>query len=98
MSNSIYSEPNNTPDVLYLNYYGCDRSFGELSDQITAHFGEDVKLNEFTIGVERHQVRGCTCCNDSSDYEQYLVITRRTHLQDDTAGLSVSSLAVDSLI
>jgi len=92
---SIYSEPQNNAMELYLNLYGSTWSFGELSQRITAHFGEDAKLDEFVISVERHQVRGCSCCYDSSDYEQYLVITKRSYPQEDTLHVTVSTLAKD---
>ena len=93
MANSIYSEPENTPETLYINYYGSSMSFGELADRITAHFGMDVKLNQFTIEVERTQVRGCTCCNDNSDYELYLVITKRKDNCEYTDNRLVDSLS-----
>lgn len=91
---SIYSEPVSTPDELYLNYYGSPLSFGELADHITAHFGMDVKLNEFSIEVERKQVRGCSCCNDNSDYELYMVITKRKDPCEYTDNRLVDSMAI----
>jgi hypothetical protein len=91
---STYSEPVSTADVLYLEHYGNPNSFGTLAQRITDHFGPDVKLSQFDIEPERLQVRGCMCCNDSSDYEIYLVITRRTDLCESTADQLMSSLTI----
>lgn len=92
MSNSIYSEPENTPETLYINYYGSSMSFGDLAHRITGHFGMEANLDMFDIEVERTQVRGCSCCNDNSDYELYLVITKRKEPCDDTIDRLVDSL------
>lgn len=89
---SIYSEPVNTADELYINYYGQSISFYDLSHSITAHFGDGVQLNQFDISVERIQVRGCSCCNDSSDYELYIVITRRKQPCTETSSAFVTTL------
>ncbi|WDS62280.1 hypothetical protein [Pseudomonas phage D6] len=92
---SIYSEPVNTPEILYLNHYGSSFTFGELADSIVAHFGEDISFEQLSMEVERTKVRGCSCHYDNEDYETYLVITKRDKPQAYTSTALVSTLSTD---
>lgn len=90
---STYSEPVSTSEILYHNLFQSSQSLGELADYITAHFGQGVRLNQFSISVERIQVRGCMCCHDSDFYEMYVVIEKRKTPCEYTSDRLVDSLA-----
>lgn len=73
---------NNTPvttnDELYIQKSLFDTfTFDDIISQIAEHFGEDSRLNEFDIAIERYQTDGCGCHPNDSDYSNYLCITRR---------------------
>lgn len=71
-----YNPPVNDANTLYIDSSMNSFSFGELFTRITAHFGEDVKLNEFTISATREHVRGCSCHTGYDDYDEYIKVER----------------------
>uniref|UniRef100_A0AB39CD88 Uncharacterized protein n=1 Tax=Pseudomonas phage RVTF4 TaxID=3236931 RepID=A0AB39CD88_9VIRU len=73
---SAYSEPVNTSEKLYIGYGHDTFNFDDLFMQISAHFGQDSRINEFTIELEYLQIDGCSCCRDNT-YRNYLVVSRR---------------------
>lgn len=71
----MYSEPVSNEKELFIevpNYNTINLS--SIIEQAQAHFG-CVTVDEIVISPERHQVEGCSCCYDDSDYRQYLCVT-----------------------
>lgn len=70
--------PDNTANTLYIraNYQSVD--FADLIEQIKNHFGEDSKLEDFSIGAEHIQI---DCLGygqyDPGDWANFLIIERK---------------------
>lgn len=73
--------PENTETSLYLNfgsYSSVPMDFTYMIESIKAHFGEEISLEELDINAEHINTR-CIGYDlyDSSDYDNYIVITRK---------------------
>lgn len=79
-----YRPPTDTPSKLFIPYAESDRSFDDLFSRIGDHFGEDRRINEFTISVERIQTDGCSCHPEGSDFDMYIVIEEAAEPFTDT--------------
>lgn len=79
-----YRPPENTAKKLYIESAYSDRSFDDLFRRIGDHFGEDRRINEFTISVERIQTDGCSCHPEGSDFDMYIVIEEAAEPFTDT--------------
>lgn len=77
---SLSRYPENTETSLYINCgigsYPFD--FLYMMDSIKSHFGEEISLEELDITAEHINTR-CIGYDlyDSSDYDNYIVITRK---------------------
>ena len=70
-----YCEPQDTHDMFYIK----TGNFGEIKlldlvERANEHFGT-CALTELTISPEWLKIDGCSCCYDSSDYENYICVT-----------------------
>lgn len=67
--------PVNNTSELYIpadNYVQIKMT--DIHAQAKAHFGE-CTLDELWISAEEHQVEGCSCCYDASNYRQFICVT-----------------------
>ena len=65
------------PDEIKLSAgYEREYSLAEILERARERWGEDLTVDAININHERVKERGCNCCYDSSDYEDYLVITK----------------------
>lgn len=75
--------PTSTPDKLYIDADWQSFSLDEIVDKINAHFPEaesmlyEELVASYQIEVERIQTTGCMCCYDPSDWNLYLVVTKK---------------------
>ena len=75
--------PTSTPDKLYIDADWQSFGLDEIVDKINAHFPEaqDMLYEElvasYQIEVERIQTTGCMCCYDPSDWNLYIVVTKK---------------------
>lgn len=75
--------PTSTPDKLYIDADWQSFGLDEIVDKINAHFPEaEAMLYEelvasYQIEVERIQTTGCMCCYDPSDWNLYIVVTKK---------------------
>ncbi|WNA16134.1 hypothetical protein XaC1_498 [Xanthomonas phage XaC1] len=69
--------PDNDETTLYIECRSRDIPFNEVLEQIKSHFGADVDLETVSISSENIHTR-CRYydLHDSSDWDQYLVISR----------------------
>lgn len=69
--------PDNDETTLYIECQGRDIPFNEVLEQIKSHFGTDVDLETISISSDKIHTR-CRHYDlyDSTDYDDYLVITR----------------------
>ena len=70
--------PDNTANTLYIRANYQTVEFSDLIEQIKNHFGEDSKLEDFSIGAEHIQT-DCLGYDryDSCDWENFLIIERK---------------------
>ncbi|WKV20530.1 hypothetical protein 16Q_137 [Pseudomonas phage 16Q] len=68
-------EPTNTKDYLYLavGNYGTI-NLTDLLERAVEHFGP-CELSDLSVSPEWTKVDGCSCCYDSTDYENYLCVS-----------------------
>ncbi|MCY1437713.1 hypothetical protein D9M71_538870 [compost metagenome] len=92
---SAYSEPENTDKKLYIEMQYGVHSFGDLFEKIREHFGADVTLNQFEIETDYLQVRGCSCCNDRSDWCQYFTVTLLDKPAENTSVVPLATLIIE---
>lgn len=74
-----YFQPDNTPDVLYLNVTDFSpRTLEELQEACVKHFGEEIGSDDLLITAEYIHTQ-CLGYDryDPGDYSTFLVITKR---------------------
>lgn len=75
--------PSSTAEKLYIDADWQSFGLDEIVDRINDHFPEAQSMTyeeivaNYQIEIERIQVTGCGCCYDPSDWNTYIVITRK---------------------
>ncbi len=78
-----HETPTSTPDKLYIDADWQTFGLDEIVDKINTHFPEaqpmlyEELVASYQIEVERIQTSGCMCCYDPSDWNLYIVVTKK---------------------